>query len=211
MLGIRIITTTPDATVPWLSLAKAKAALKIDAADLSRDAEITDRIAFLCAHLEAYCDRIIGKRAIVEVIPGWGEASYIVTTHHPIVGTPVVRDCNGAVIGPTLYTVDHRAGGLWINAGTWAQTITVEYECGFDPAAATFPANLLAAAELFIRVIEDESKRDANVASESAVDIGSVTYAVSVDSTKQFESGQFGAGVPPSVGKIINPYRRAFA
>jgi hypothetical protein len=180
--GYRITRViTPAASLALVSVDDAKAALGIDPADTSHDAQLAQQIDAVSMAVNNYCDRVFVVQTYQDQLRNacgrWGEP--LVTRQYPIVvDDGVVLDVtqDGTVLAPSAFEVFPEAGALYrLDAGATAAgaALLVDYTAGFDP----IPADVQGATLEWLTARWHSVGRDPALRSETIPDVISQVYA----------------------------------
>ena len=206
----------PAADTGLVTLDRVKAALGIDPADTSKDAQLASHIAAVSQAISNYCGRIFvvqTYRDNLRYVNNWlhpGEP--LRTRQFPILvddeGLPVVAIVeDGATVTAwdvspdegALYRLDS-GGGI---AGWTGKAILIYYAAGYDP----IPDDVQAAALDWVTARWHSEGRDPSLRSETVPDLLEQTY-VGIDPRAQTNTGggSTSSGVPVTVRALLAPY-----
>lgn len=202
---------------PFVSLADIKTFLGVSGS--GDDALLTVMLDTACQNIELYCNTIFAQRTVTEQI--WPEdpmmtlilgrspvisltsltidsaaQSNLSTDYYLSLAAGFLKRVDGAYIGGNNPALSR--DGFNVLAGT---TMQIVYVAGY----ATIPPAVVEATKEFVRDLYLAKDRVAGVKSESLTDVGSITYA---DSVEMSELGPGGIRVPLGVAALIGPFVR---
>jgi hypothetical protein len=206
--GYRITRViTPAASLALVSVDDAKAALGIDPADTSHDAQLAQQIDAVSMAVNNYCDRIFVIQTYQDQLRNacgqWGEP--LVTRQYPIImadGVTLDVTQDGLVLDPTAFEVYAETGAIYrldgyAVSGWGAALILVDYTAGFDP----IPADVQGATLEWLTARWSSVGRDPALRSETVPDVLSQVYA------GDSGSGTNAGAIPPGARDLLAPYR----
>jgi uncharacterized phiE125 gp8 family phage protein len=198
-----ILTITVPASVRALCLlADVKADLGIT--DGAQDAYLNSEIAAASRVIDAWCGRVLARETVQELRRDV-YLDALVLMRSPVVSiTSVVED--GVTLAAGDYEADADAGTLYrlsSDARTmWrASKITITYVAGYllpSQGGRNLPEDIERAARLMVVTGARKRGRDLSVRSETAQDVGAVSY---LDPREGMEA------MPPEVAALLSPYR----
>lgn len=156
--------------------------------DASQDTYLTAQIEYLSTLIANYCERVFCSNSYTqtwETVPDtgflWGRRS-VYTVHTPII-TLTSLTVNGAVVADPL--VIEKTGQIVAEELLQADTISIEYDAGYDPV----PADVAMAAQDMVvsRYGNQGSDPSKLVRSESVPEVGKVDYVSSTYYQRGFD------------------------
>ena len=204
MLGSILTVTTAATERDLCTLAAVKAELGLTTT--SFDAALADRIAQASTAIESYCQRVFARENIQEVFRPEAALRSIILARGPVASiASIVAD--GTTLTPTTeFEFDARAGLIYrllddTRAAWRERKITVVYAAGYTlpdtGAGADLPQDIRRACVLTVASAHLGRGRDAMVRSESAQDVGLVSY---------LDPRAEALGLPPQVAGMLLPY-----
>lgn len=206
MYGPREISASPILPSAWVTLADVKTFLNITGS--GSDVLLQSLLDTATMQIEAYCGTYFFRRTITETMFPEDPVRNLVLGAAPVVAMTSLS-VDDAAENLLLYTAMLRQGMLRKSDGSTiaGQKLIAVYTVGYTgPADASLPPPLVQAAKEFVRDLYNTRDRVAGVASESVVDVGSVTYGESTYSV----AGASGARVSDSVAALLAPFKRDF-
>lgn len=197
-----VTVTTPATERDLCTLAAVKLDLGITASTF--DAELAQRIAQASAMIETHCRRVFARETVQEVFRDV-EDYRLSLTRFPISSITSVT-VDGEALPSGDYEMDAEAGALFrlsddARVAFRAVKVTVVYTAGYvlpDTANPTLPADVQRACVLAATTAYLGKGRDLTIRSESAQDVGQVSY---LDPREGMEA------LPPQVAGLLAPYR----
>lgn len=198
-----LTVTTPAAARALCTLAAVKAELSITGTTL--DAQLNLRIADASAAIEGYCGRQFCRQGLTEVLRGVC-VEELRLAQRPVASITSLTADGALLVSGTDYEADTEAGVLYrlsSDAHVWwsAAKITVVYAAGYllpDQASADLPADVARACVLTVCAAQLSQGRDLSIRSESAQDVGQVSY---LDPREGMEA------LPPQVAGLLARHR----
>ncbi|UPY35501.1 hypothetical protein [Sediminicoccus sp. KRV36] len=204
MSGSILTVTVPATERDLCTLAAVKMELGLTVT--TYDAELAVRIAQASTAIESYCQRVFVRETIQELFRPEAPLRNLILSRRPIASiTSIVADGTTLVSG-TDFEVDQRAAlihRLVSDQRTyWSERkITVVYISGYIlpdvGSGVDLPADIQRACILAVASAHLGRGRDAMVRSESAQDVGLVSY---------LDPRAEALGLPPQVAGMLQPY-----
>jgi hypothetical protein len=204
MMATSLLTTITPATVTALTDLHS-VQLELGLTGVAEAPYLKGQIAQASAAIVSWCGRAFAQETVREVWRPEGCLQSLSLARFPVTNiASVVED--GTTLASTDYEVDAESGLLWRLSSdertTWrARKITVQYTGGYilpDAANRTLPHDVQRACILMVTAAWLAKGRDPMLRSESAQDVGQVSY---LDPRAGMES------MPPQAAALLQPYR----
>jgi hypothetical protein len=199
-----LLTVTVPATVTALTdLASARA--ELDLTPPENPGYLQAQVNAASAAIASWCGRVFSRETVQEVFRPEAYLAPLILARTPVVSiASVVED--GVTLPSTEYEVEGESGLLWRLSDDarvdWrARKITIIYTAGYllpEQAGRTLPHDIQRACILMVAAQYNAKGRDPMLRSESAQDVGQVSY---LDPRAGME------GMPPQAAALLAPYR----
>lgn len=197
---LRDVTILPEVpAAPFASLSEAKAYLGI--AGSGSDTLLTSLLTTATATVEAYCNTVIGLRAVEERITLDCAMRSLVLRHAPAVEVTSL-EFDGTAQTVADYRLSKSTGMLreinGVEFGPDADWV-VEYSAGWS----VIPEPIKRATLELVKAGYLASERDGSIAKESVPDVADTEYRAAADN---LITGPNGTQVPHNVAAFLEPY-----